>query len=419
MSEKTNNATAAADRNDPNEISLVERLQKIEKLAKEKSAQAEKTGQGQQSQNEDLYSTNNKRSYAKPGKLLPEQIVKKYLQVDNSFYFKDKTIAFEDLGKTIKIGTENLTVIRDALAIAKTRDWETIKVKGTDEFKQKVWLEASILGMEVKGYTPSKVDVAELKQAQEKINEGKGKGQEGNIISNDKSQAAYLKVGQTIEGKLIAHGKEPYKNDPDKEKSYYIKLEVDGQQKTYWGKDLELAIKENRQNPQIGDVVSLGKTGKKDVSLKEEVLDKDGKVAVEETKTVNKNQWTLKVIEPIKQQGIDERTKAMRDGKDIERRVANDLPNLAEVIAVARLGEKIAEQALVTGALRSEDEKIAMVNYIKAGLRDAVKQGKNIKNPELIQEVGQKAAVVANNITNDNLQAIKNKVPQQERAIVR
>jgi hypothetical protein len=53
------------------------------------------------------------------------------------------------------------------LDIAESKSWSSISLKGTEEFKQKAWLEASIRGIKTKGYEPTEKDLAELQMAQQ------------------------------------------------------------------------------------------------------------------------------------------------------------------------------------------------------------------------------------------------------------
>lgn len=38
-----------------------------------------------------------------------------------------------------------------------------------------------------------------------------------------------------IHGTIIDHGKAPYKNNPENNLSYYVKLNQNGSDKTFWG----------------------------------------------------------------------------------------------------------------------------------------------------------------------------------------
>lgn len=75
---------------------------------------------------------------------------------------------FVDHGGHIQITTmdpaEQAHSIKAAVQIATDRGWREIEVTGTEEFRRQVWIEASLSGIQCKGYTPSPEDVAELEK---------------------------------------------------------------------------------------------------------------------------------------------------------------------------------------------------------------------------------------------------------------
>jgi putative DNA primase/helicase len=359
---------------------------------------------------------------------MPESVSNRYLRIKDNYYFQDKTMAFEDKGNKLKLETENHTVIKDALIIAETRNWQSITVSGTDNFKHQVWREASLKGIEVAGYKPSKIDEAELKQAIALRDVKK----EASVNPQTQSVKAQQQEEGVIAGTLIAHGADHYKHDKKESKSYYAKVNVGGKEMTYWGVDLERAINESQSNTKVGDAIKLKNIGQELVSIKVDTLDENGKKIGQETKTVNRNSWIVEKAESFdairKQEGVEkpkqaattghpdalhEQAEAFRVGKVIEHKVIEQMPQLAAAIAVSKLGEKIAQQALATGALRSQDEVDTMVHLIRDGLATALKNGKHIKIPE-IQEQGKRAAVDANNVLNDQKPPAIVKEPQQQ-----
>jgi hypothetical protein len=344
---------------------------------------------------------------------IPDTVSSRYIRIEDKYYFPDKTVAFEDRGNKLKLGTENQEVIKDALAIAEARDWESISISGSQNFKHQVWREATIRGMDVSGYTPSELEVAELNHAQALRETRKG------TDANRPQQAENTKQQQEglIRGILLAHGADHYRHDPKQGQSYYIKLDVgNGKEITRWGADFKRAIADSRSLPQVGDAVVINNIGKQHVDIASTVLDAQGN-PVEDKKTVTKNTWQVEKADYYNT--IREQAEALRIGKEIERRVIADTPQLAEAIAVSRLGEKIAEQAKVTGALRSQEEVDAMVKHINTGLADALVKGKTIKTPE-IQEHAKNAAITVNNVTNDHKPPELIKDPQtQEMGISR
>lgn len=344
---------------------------------------------------------------------IPDTVSSRYFRIEDKYYFPDKSVAFEDRGNKLKLGTENQEVIKDALAIAEARGWASISVSGSQNFKHQVWREATIRGMDVSGYTPSELEVAELNHAQA-LREARKLAATDNHSRTEKPQ--HHQDG-LIRGILLAHGADHYRHDPKQGQSYYITLDVgDGKEVTRWGADFKRAIADSRSLPQVGDAVVITNIGKQHVDIASTALDAQGN-PVEDKKTVTKNTWQVEKADYY--DTIREQAEALRIGKEIERRVIEDTPQLAEAIAVSRLGEKIAEQAKVTGALRSQEEVDAMVKHINAGLADALLKGKTIKPPE-IQEHAKNAAITVNNVTNDHKPPELIKDPQaQEMGISR
>lgn len=344
---------------------------------------------------------------------IPETVSNRYLKVEDKYFLPDKTVAFEDRGNKLKLDTENREVIKDALTIAEARGWESISVSGSQNFKHQVWREATIRGMGVSGYMPTELEVAELNHAQALREARKG----SDVNSHQQTEKRQQQQHGLIRGILLAHGADHYRHDPKQGQSYYVTLDVgDGKEVTRWGSDFKRAIADSRSLPQIGDAVVISNIGKQTVDIASTVLDAQGN-PVEDKKTVTKNTWQVEKATYF--DTIREQAEALRIGKEIERRVIADTPQLAEAIAVSKLGEKIAEQAHVTGALRSQEEVDTMVKHINAGLADALLKGKTIKTPE-IQEHAKNAAFTVNNVTNDHKPPELIKDPQtQEMGIAR
>lgn len=76
-------------------------------------------------------------------------------------------IAFEDRSSSLHTSRQDEKTIHAMLDMAQSKNWTAIKLKGTEEFKQKAWFEASLRGIEVKGYTPTEKDLAELQVKQQ------------------------------------------------------------------------------------------------------------------------------------------------------------------------------------------------------------------------------------------------------------
>ena len=78
-----------------------------------------------------------------------------------------KTVLFEDKGKTLHTARDDKQTIQDMLDVAKAKGWDSIKISGSQEFKQQMWLEAESRGIATKGYKPSPEDLTILERRRE------------------------------------------------------------------------------------------------------------------------------------------------------------------------------------------------------------------------------------------------------------
>lgn len=98
-----------------------------------------------------------------------------------------------------------------------------------------------------------------------------------------------LRTGLT--GKLLDAGKAPYQFDKSKTDSFYVQMRTKGGNKTFWGVELEQALKDSGKQP--GDMVKLQFMGKKPVTVNVPVKDADGKVTGFERLETHRNHWTV------------------------------------------------------------------------------------------------------------------------------
>ena len=69
-------------------------------------------------------------------------------------------IAFTDHGKRLVTEHDDPGVIQGMVLRAKAKGWTTVRVNGTTEFKTEAWVQATIAGLDVEGYTPRGIDLA-------------------------------------------------------------------------------------------------------------------------------------------------------------------------------------------------------------------------------------------------------------------
>ena len=92
--------------------------------------------------------------------------------IDNKYYIEQSWLggelytpkgaqrsAFRDAGDAIVVKAKApSSVAKDVVMLAAGKGWNTIQVKGKKDFKRDVWIEASMKGLAVYGYTPTEQD---------------------------------------------------------------------------------------------------------------------------------------------------------------------------------------------------------------------------------------------------------------------
>jgi hypothetical protein len=96
--------------------------------------------------------------------VLPRQIATKYVEIKGKYYSQEQPgkVVFEDRGAQLRTSTVDRTTISDMVALAHAKQWNSLKVSGSREFRREVWLEAESQGIKTSGYTPKPADLAAL-----------------------------------------------------------------------------------------------------------------------------------------------------------------------------------------------------------------------------------------------------------------
>lgn len=94
--------------------------------------------------------------------VVPESVVRRFLKVEREYYFRDRRPAFSDRGNKLATHGTDPDVVLSLIEIAKARGWDTITVKGTEVFRRTAWKEATQNGLNVVGYKPTAIDLADL-----------------------------------------------------------------------------------------------------------------------------------------------------------------------------------------------------------------------------------------------------------------
>ena len=74
---------------------------------------------------------------------------------------------FQESGDKLRTKVNDAHAVKLMLDTAAHRGWSSIKVKGSQEFRREAWLEGHARGIAVTGYTPTKLDLQELKNREQ------------------------------------------------------------------------------------------------------------------------------------------------------------------------------------------------------------------------------------------------------------
>jgi len=250
---------------------------------------------------------------------LMEQVHNQFRVSGPRFHFKDQPakVAFKDQGDRMVSGSNDDRVAKAMATMAEAKGWKTIKVSGHPEFVREVWMEASLRGLEVRGYKPTEQDKEQMEARRDRAMRntvehepqrereaartdagtrrtqahqegdrevGKGDAQE----AREKAAASPL---QAFSGRLLEHGAAHYNHDPKEELSYYVKLATEKGERTVWGVDLARALDAGKAK--TGDEVTLEFKGKQPVTVQAPKRDGEGRVIGVQEIATNRNSWEV------------------------------------------------------------------------------------------------------------------------------
>ncbi|MDP4573440.1 LPD7 domain-containing protein [Pseudomonas sp. LPH60] len=265
------------------------------------------------------------------------------------FHFKDQPsrIAFKDKGSKMVSASNDERVAKAMATMADAKGWKTITVAGHPDFQREVWMEASLRGIEVRGFRPQQQDLEALEarrdhqmrnsvehnperdrqkaySAPESVRTAAAQEQNTKPLSKapspitpeqeqTKPDLADAPTLRSHSGLLLNHGEANYNHDPEESKSYFVTLaDKDGKEETVWGVDLKRAMAESRAKP--GEGIQLDFKGKQPVTVTANIRDDQGKVIGKEPIETERNSWVVKsnrakVVEAIAEKVIDSKFK--------------------------------------------------------------------------------------------------------------
>lgn len=270
-----------------------------------------------------------------------ESLRKRFLEAGEQFYYRTapgepRKIAFTDHGKRLVTEHDDPSVIQGMVLRAKTKGWTTVQVNGTTEFKTEAWVQATIAGLDVEGYTPRGIDLARaedrrdhrpgpgktaqppvereashdratdhhVRKPEQTMSPGqqiavttleailKARGDSPTMIAAAVEEAkARLQGERVVMGTVVDHGMDHYNHDVQHAKSYFVKVATDRGEREIWGIDLGRAFEQGKV--QRGDAVALVQQAHESVTVKVPVRDSCGTSISADSQPATRNRWEV------------------------------------------------------------------------------------------------------------------------------
>lgn len=284
---------------------------------------------------------------------LMEQVHRQFRVAGAKFHFKEQPakVAFTDKGQRMVSASNDDRVAHAMATMAEAKGWKTIRVSGHPDFQREVWMEASLRGIQVRGFTPKEQDLKDLETRRERMaknvveredtgqrEKASERGQKMTEKRRQEEQAEKRRqdaqkdagrdeqrTGAGVAGKVasaalrayagrvIAHGAANFNHDPKEKMNYFVKLETDKGEQTVWGVDLKRAMADSKAKE--GDAVRLEFKAKQPVTVTALERDENGKVIGSKQIETNRNTWVVeksdkhKVVEAVAAELVNQRFK--------------------------------------------------------------------------------------------------------------
>lgn len=275
------------------------------------------------------------------------------------YYFREAQgpqLAFEDRGTEVLTPHHSSEVVASVAMLIHSKGWKDLNLKGTPEFKREMWLQASLLGLNVSGYEPEPIDLVKLNERRATLSadRSKAQSQQLNVVQNGLAQtleptlnaqapsmaevvaAGAVDLGaqkagaldgqlraalkdqgandelivskalkalnekivsqRTYVGELLDFGAAHYKFDKDEKESYFVKLKTATGEQTVWGVDLSRAMEDMHAKGPVNGPIILAFQGAKAVKTSVRTRDTQGNPVGWEAAVVNRNEWFAQPI---------------------------------------------------------------------------------------------------------------------------
>jgi len=306
---------------------------------------------------------------------VPQSVRDRFVQDGHRFYFPEGSPAFRDLGRRLTTTSENTQVVRSLIEIAHSRGWTEVTVSGTERFRHEAWRQARLEGLAVRGFRATDEQQAQRSLARSLARPPDAISSASQPAAPAPSQPAreapaHNLSRERVVGKLLDHGRDAYRHDPNAEPSYFVRLQTSDGLREIWGKDIERAVAKSLTQPQIGDEVILQRTGRDAVTVKRQERDPEGQFRSKNVE-VFRNRWVIE-----KQTFFEGRAAAaqvVRDETLGPREAVREHPELAGTYLNLRAAE------LASRALRDPQDQRRFVSQVRSALADDIERGEPLQ----------------------------------------
>ncbi|WP_282063608.1 LPD7 domain-containing protein [Roseobacter litoralis] len=224
--------------------------------------------------------------------------------------YDEKRPTISDRGDSLHTKNADRSTAMDMIELAAHRGWSSMKVKGPEDFRREMWIEATAQGINVQGYRPNDKDRAEADRRAdligERVIERTDQGRSNNDIrSNNRAQSENQVHGTSnvvpmidykkgIEGEITGIGNAPYRDREGASTTPYVALELaDGRTHKLWGVALPDMI--DKKQLKVGDRATVFDDGKKAVTVKS----RDPKTGEERDIQTFRREWGARDIDRV------------------------------------------------------------------------------------------------------------------------
>jgi hypothetical protein len=152
--------------------------------------------------------------FGKDGYEIPKSVKVHYVAVDGKFVDrKTEQIGFEDTGRKLSTKSEDRKVIENMIAVAEAKNWGTLHIQGTEDFRRQAWMAAEVAGLDSTGYKPTAQDRAAVQARREEMRIAAGEKpaeqSRENTIESKGSKAQDLSPAPGEKGQPVASSTVP------------------------------------------------------------------------------------------------------------------------------------------------------------------------------------------------------------------